>query len=374
MYLIYSYQDPMNPIINYVYYAIISWAIAYLWIVLFNKYRILDRPGHDRIPPRLFKVLNFQGIFYIIWLWLWVLFLFLGLLEISKIARLLYIATGYGLFNFINDIVDRKWDMTWLPPLLRFFFQIMFVGLYVRLSGMYTTISLFGYQLYPVFWFLFSWFWILWFINAINFFDGSHAMTVGVSSIGYAAVALIIQTVVLVIYNVTWEHLQLMNAIVQLSIISAISCFIYVLVEFKPSGLLRDCWISFIGFVLWALSLLGGAKIGTMLLVLLLPICDSIWVFVNRIIVMKKNPMKGDYTHLHHRLMKLWFARSEVRWPVRAFTLTMLLIILLLGAWSIDKMILFAWLVFLFFTLHIYLYWIKKLPYELIKKDKKQDT
>jgi UDP-N-acetylmuramyl pentapeptide phosphotransferase/UDP-N-acetylglucosamine-1-phosphate transferase len=364
----------MNSVLLYVYYTVIVWIIAYFWLFLFKKLHILDRPGHDRIPPRTFKVPNFQWIFYIIWLWLWVLLLFPGLLEIPKIARLLYIATGYGVFNFINDIIDRKWDMTGLPPLFRLIVQIAFIGLYVRLSGMYNTITIFWYELYPEFGFLFSWFRILWFINAINFFDWSHAMTAGVTSIGYTAVALIIQTVVLVMYNVTWENLALMNGITQLCIISAISCFIYVMVEFKPSWVLRDCGISFIGFVLWALSLLGGAKIWTMFLVLFLPICDSIWVFLNRVLVMKKNPMKWDYTHLHHRLMKLWLRRSEVRWPVRGFTLTMLLIILLLWAGSIDKMILFAWLVFLFFSLHIYLYWYRKLPFELLKKEKKQDN
>jgi len=50
---------------------------------------------------------------------------------------------------------------------------------------------------------------------------------------------------------------------------------------------------------------MGGAKIGTLLVVLSLPIFDAIWVFVNRIFVMKKSPMKKDYTHLHYRLMAL---------------------------------------------------------------------
>lgn len=57
--------------------------------------------------------------------------------------------------------------------------------------------------MHPIAGFAFSWFWILGFINALNFFDGSHAMTAGVTSIGYVAVALIIQTVVLVLYHVT---------------------------------------------------------------------------------------------------------------------------------------------------------------------------
>jgi UDP-N-acetylmuramyl pentapeptide phosphotransferase/UDP-N-acetylglucosamine-1-phosphate transferase len=80
---------------------------------------------------------------------------------------------------------------------------------------------------------------------------------------------------------------------------------IYTTVEYKPIGLLRDIGIIFYGYALAYLSLLGGAKIGTLLVVLSLPIFDSIRVFVNRIFVMKKSPMKKDYTHLHYRLLAL---------------------------------------------------------------------
>jgi UDP-GlcNAc:undecaprenyl-phosphate GlcNAc-1-phosphate transferase len=163
-----------------------------------------------------------------------------------------------------------------------------------------------------------------------------------------------------------------MNGITQICILLAISCLVYIAVEYKPSGVMRDVGFSFIGFTLGALSLLGGAKFGTMLLVLFLPICDSIWVFINRVLIMKKNPMKGDYTHLHHRLMKIGFSRPEIRVSVWIFTLTMLLLLVLLGNGSIDKMVLFVRLAAVFFGLHIYLYWIKKIPFELIKKDKKQ--
>lgn len=359
---------------NFLGYGIIVIIVAVLWLFVFRKLNILDRPGHDWIPPRLFKVPNFQGIVLIIWFRTGLLLFAPELLHIQKIAWLLYLATAYGVFNFINDIIDRKGDMTGIPAKYRLIIQILFVCAYVWVSWTYQNISLFGYAAPEWLWFLFSSFRILGFINALNFFDGSHAMTAWVTGIGYIAVALIIQTVVLTIYQVSWENLILMNGIIELCILFAISCFVYLGVEYKPSWVLRDSGISFIGFTLGALSLLWGAKIGTMLLVLFLPICDSIRVFLNRIIVMKKNPMKGDYTHLHHRLMALWLKRSEVRRPIWAFTLTMLVLLLLLWDWSMDKLILFAWFAFLFFGLHIYLYRIKKLPFELIKKEKKQDN
>lgn len=358
---------------EYALYALVVACVAYIGLWVFRKRNILDRPGHDWIPPRLFKVPNFQGIVLIVGLWIWLLSFFPELLYVAKIKWLLIIATGYGVFNFVNDIVDRKGDMTGIPAKYRLVVQILFVWLYVRISWMYQDITIFGFEPHPVLAFGFSWFWILGFINAINFFDGSHAMTAGVTAIGYVAVAVIIQTVVLSIYAVAGDNLLLMNGITQLCILFAISCLVYLVVEYKPSGVLRDVWISFIGFTLGALSLLWWAKLGTMLLVLFLPICDSMRVFLNRIVIMRKNPMKGDYTHLHHRLMKLWLQRSEVRWPIRAFTLTMLLLLILLGEWSIDKLIIFAWFALLFFGVHIYLYRFKKIPFELLKKEKKQE-
>ena len=358
--------------LQYGIYLLIVGAVAWLWLFLFKKWNILDRPGHDWIPPRLFRVPNFQGIVYIIWFWIALLLLFPHLLEVPQIAWLLYLATWYGIFNFINDIIDRKGDMTWIAPHLRLGVQILFVGVYVYVSGMYQTITIFDHSLNPIIGFFFCWFWILGFINAINFFDGVNGMTAGVTGIGYVAVAVLIQTVVLVIYQVSWADLLLMNGITQICILLAISCLVYIAVEYKPSGVMRDVGFSFIGFTLGALSLPGGAKFGTMLLVLFLPICDSIWVFINRVLIMKKNPMKGDYTHLHHRLMKIGFSRPEIRVSVWIFTLTMLLLLVLLGNGSIDKMVLFVRLAAVFFGLHIYLYWIKKIPFELIKKDKKQ--
>gem|GEM_PF-6410691 len=46
---------------------------------------------------------------------------------VAKIKWLLIIATGYGVFNFVNDIVDRKGDMTGIPAKYRLVVQILFV-------------------------------------------------------------------------------------------------------------------------------------------------------------------------------------------------------------------------------------------------------
>gem|GEM_PF-6490917 len=55
---------------EYALYALVVACVAYIGLWVFRKRNILDRPGHDWIPPRLFKVPNFQGIVLIVGLWI----------------------------------------------------------------------------------------------------------------------------------------------------------------------------------------------------------------------------------------------------------------------------------------------------------------
>jgi hypothetical protein len=101
------------------------------------------------------------------------------------------------------------------------------------------------------------------------------------------------------------DRAAVLQVVTVVGAIMTIVSLLYTVVEYKPDGLLRDVGSWFYGFTLAYLALLGGAKIGTMLVVLSLPLFDFVRVIINRIFVMHKNPLKGDYTHLHHRLLTL---------------------------------------------------------------------
>jgi UDP-GlcNAc:undecaprenyl-phosphate GlcNAc-1-phosphate transferase len=58
----------------------------------------------------------------------------------------------------------------------------------------------------------------------------------------------------------------------------------------------------FLGYVLSVLSIIGGAKMATILLVMGLPLFDLAWQAVSRALH-GKNPFKGDRGHLHFRLI-----------------------------------------------------------------------
>lgn len=127
----------------------------------------------------------------------------------------------------------------------------------------------------------------------------------------------------------------------------------------------------FLGFVLAYLALLGGAKIGTILVALSLPIFDAIWVFVNRIFIMKKSPLKGDYTHLHYRLLALGWNRNEIRWFVWSWSTFFMIIILLQGTDRLAKIIIFMMMAAIFYGVNVYLFWVKKVPMEYKPIEKK---
>lgn len=207
---------------------------------------------------------------------------------------------------------------------------------------------------------------LVWFIvctNAINLFDGIEWQSSGITAIGTGSIRCVINFIILQEYisltPSTYEQLTLTSYLAWAVLIAS---FVYTWVEYKPHGLVRDIGTIIYGFSLAYLSLLGWVKVGTIIVVLSLVLFDFIRVLFNRLFIHKKNPLKGDYTHLHHRLLANGRSRTEIRWFVRIWSLVMMILMLLQWTNSINKRIIFALMGALFFGIHMYLFWIKKLP------------
>ncbi len=74
------------------------------------------------------------------------------------------------------------------------------------------------------------------------------------------------------------------------------------------------------GFLLGTLAILTTAKLGTAILVLGVPLIDSIYVIISRLIA-RKNPVWGSRNHLHHRLLDAGWQKSQIAlfyWGVSA--------------------------------------------------------
>jgi UDP-GlcNAc:undecaprenyl-phosphate/decaprenyl-phosphate GlcNAc-1-phosphate transferase len=75
------------------------------------------------------------------------------------------------------------------------------------------------------------------------------------------------------------------------------------------------------GFMLGILSILTTAKVGTLMLVLAVPLIDTGYAVIRRIL-QGKAPFWGDRGHLHHRLLDIGLSKKQVAfiyWAMTAF-------------------------------------------------------
>ncbi len=144
---------------------------------------------------------------------------------------------------------------------------------------------------------LFTWFWIVGMMNAINFIDGLDGLAPGIIAITGLFITII-----------SWTLGQNSIAILSAIFTGAVAGFLPH--NWNPAKIIMgDSGSQFLGITLAVLAVMGGAKFALILMILGIPILDIAWVMVNR---MKRgqHPMKFDilylhyrHTHLHYRLL-----------------------------------------------------------------------
>lgn len=203
--------------------------------------------------------------------------------------------------------------------------------------------------------------------NAINRFDGIESQASWVTSIWSFVLLMVVSFIVLPSYGSTLTpEVKTQLEITQIIALSlGLTSLVYTFFEYKPRGLIRDIGTTIYGFSLAYIALLWGAKVGTLVVVLSLVLFDSVWVVINRFFVKHKNPLQGDYTHLHHRLIRNGRTRKEARRFARIRSWFLAILMLLQKTSSINKWIIFVMMACLFFGINIYLFRIKKLPDEM---------
>jgi UDP-GlcNAc:undecaprenyl-phosphate/decaprenyl-phosphate GlcNAc-1-phosphate transferase len=135
-------------------------------------------------------------------------------------------------------------------------------------------------------------FWIFIMVNTVNFLDGLDGLAAGVALI--AGIMLFVNSA----YRVT--PLQISVALLPLAMSGA--CLGLLMYNFYPARIYLGGGAPMLGFMLATLSIIGGAKMATILLVMGLPLMDSAWQAFNRLLK-GQNPMRGDRGHLHFRLL-----------------------------------------------------------------------
>ncbi len=356
---------------QYFFFSLLAWVVTLWGLFLFKRLRILDKPGSDLKNTRK-PVPTLQGIFVIFALVIGVGVIYPEYFSHPLFLGLLLPGLLIGIVEMLEEL-SYLWKFPKISPIIRLIVHFLAAFLAVYIGGIWNQELVLWESIYQIPNWIFTiafMVWTMFCINAINWFDGIYAQGSGVSAIWFLTIFLLIKFVVFESYT-SFTNLEALILVQNLSFFLFIISLIYAFIEYKPLGLVRDVGIMFFGFAIAYLSVAWGAKIGTLIVALSLPLFDAIWVGLYRIFVAKKNPLNGDYTHFHHRLLWLGFTRGETRAFIRIRSAMMMILMLLQGTNRLHKVIIFSMMACLFFGLNAYLFFYKKMPCGLqIKKER----
>ncbi len=309
-----------------------------LWI--FPKIGLLDFPERYNLKR---KPIPYPAGLALVVMFNIALFLFLPFTE-QNFLQLLGFIIGIILLSVTSFVDDRKQ----ISPILRLCIQAIAASI-VIFSG--TTIvyltNPFSSEAFHIPFYIsgiITFFWILGFINATNWLDGVPNLTLSSGAVASFSLGL----------------LSLSPQVHQKEF--ALLCFIFtaILLPFifsnikKTRFILGDTGSMIIGFSLAVFSLFAGGKMATVLIVMSIPIFDSIFVFLTRIF-QKKSPLKGgDGLHLHDTLLKKNWNESHIFLLYFFVSLLLGISVLFLETWG--KIFLIFSFALLFFTTRIILF------------------
>jgi UDP-GlcNAc:undecaprenyl-phosphate/decaprenyl-phosphate GlcNAc-1-phosphate transferase len=308
----------MSSLLRYFYPFLIATLVAYLTtplvIKLANKIGIIDDPKKSNHPKVIHTYPTPRG---------GGLAVFLGILTASLIflpvdRHLVAILVGCFLITVLG-LLDDKYNIN---PYVRIIGQcaIACIPILSGIGASYLTNPLGGITnlSHPQITFfllgemrsiwilsdLFTVFWIVLFMNILNLgakgVDGQLPGVVVVAALCIAFLSLKYSA------DITqWP-------IIILALITAGAYLGFLPWNFYPQKIMPSYSGSTLaGYILAILSILSTAKVGTLIVVLGIPLVDTGYVIVRRILS-GKSPVWGDRGHLHHRLYDAGFTKKQI--------------------------------------------------------------
>lgn len=146
-----------------------------------------------------------------------------------------------------------------------------------------------------------SFLWLVGMMNTVNWLDGADGLAAGVAFI--AGAVLFVNSAFRV------EPPQTSVSLLMLALMGSTLGFL--LYNFYPARIIMGGGAPFLGYLLGTLSIIGGAKMATILLVMGLPLMDSLWQVLNRL-RQGRSPFEGDRGHIHFRLLDMGFSQRQI--------------------------------------------------------------
>jgi len=141
--------------------------------------------------------------------------------------------------------------------------------------------------------------WIMGMINTVNFLDGLDGLATGVAAI-----------VAAVLFIHMYREGQYSVSLLPLALLGSTLGFLPY--NFHPAKVFMGSTGSFfLGYAVASLSIVAGARMATVLLVLAVPILDVGWLIVVRL-RQRQAIGRGDRRHLHFRLVDLGLSQRQV--------------------------------------------------------------
>ena len=322
---------------NFVLTLIIAFGISFILTpitaALSKKYGFVDDPRRHKHPAVLHKKIVPRAGGVPIFL----AFLTAAILAVPYSQHLAGIILG-GMILVLAGILDDKYDLASSHKLL---FQLLAalvvvaagIGIsfitnpfysfgigassVIRLDTFRIIFDFLGTHSIVVLADLFAIFWIVWVINMVNFSSGVDGQMPGI-----AAVALIVIFAASLRFYPQDPGQVIVSRLALAGFGATLGFLIY---NFYPAKIFPgDSGSYFLGFLIAVLSIASGAKVGTAILVMAVPLIDGVFTIMRRI-VLGRSPFLGDRGHLHHRLM-------EIGWGQRRIALFYWLLCAILGA------------------------------------------
>jgi len=217
----------------------------------------------------------------------------------KELTRLAGILLG-GTFMFTVGLYDDRHELKALPQLAaQLVASLIAVATLVfieRVMNPFTN----RLVIFPWYWTaLITIVWITGMINTVNFLDGLDGLAAGVAAI-----------VAAVLFVHMYREGQYSVSLLPLALLGSTLGFLPY--NFYPARVFMGSTGSFfLGYAVATLSIVAGARMATVLLVLAMPILDVGWLILVRL-RQRRAIGVGDRSHLHFRLLDLGLSQRQV--------------------------------------------------------------
>lgn len=174
----------------------------------------------------------------------------------------------------------------------------------IKLDTIRVTFQFFGTHSILVWADIFAILFIVWTMNVIGWSGGSDGQLPGF---------VVIASIVLGILSLRFTAHDISQwVITSLAFITVGSYLGFLPWNFYPQKIMPGySGKSLAGFMLATLSILSGAKVGTMILVLGLPMTDALYTVIRRVLS-GRSPVWADKGHLHHKLLEKGWGKRRI--------------------------------------------------------------